>query len=441
MQKTPSQMTNRKNPSMPRKKIGLALAMAVLGCWGTSQADEVTDWNANMLQATHFAGTSALLTGRIGALVQSAVFDALNGIERRYQPIHVPADAPPGASRRAAVVQAAYAMLVHIYPAQKPTFDAELAASLEGLMEGGDADNDMSVARGLAWGQSVADAIWAWRSADGITPAPPPFLGGLAPGEWRPTPPAFLPGAAPQFAHMTPWAIQSPSQFRPPGPPALTSDQYTADFDEIKSMGSISSTLRTADQTLFARFWQSDSVTYFWNRVAVSLGAQSHYSLSDNAFVLGMLNIAIADAAIACWDGKYHYVFWRPITAVQLAGSDGNPATDPDPSWTPLLVTPNFPDYASGHCTTSGAATTVLAHFFGEDSSLSFDSTSMPGVIRSFASFSDSLQEIKDARVFGGIHFRTACNDGAVNGQLVANYILNNAMLPIHGHEDEGDDE
>src|SRR6185369_13557387 len=144
--------------------------------------------------------------------------------------------------------QAAYAMLVHIYPAQKPTFDDELAASLEVLLEGGDGDNDQSVARGLAWGRSVADAIWIWRSGDGITPAPPPFLGGLAPGEWRPTPPAFLPGQTPQFAHMTPWVLQSPSQFRPPGPPALTSDQYTADFNEVKSMGSLSSALRTPDQ-------------------------------------------------------------------------------------------------------------------------------------------------------------------------------------------------
>lgn len=430
--------TSKSTPySAPRISRALGLAAALLGCWTVTQADEVTDWNANLLHATHVGGTSPLLNTRIAALVQSAVFDSLNGIERRYQPIHVPANAPRGASRRAAVVQAAYAMLVHIYPAQKTTFDAELAASLEALLEGGDGDKDQSVVRGLAWGQSVADAIWIWRSGDGITPAPSPFLGGLAPGEWRPTPPASLPGQTPQFAHMTPWVLQSPSQFRPPGPPALTSDQYTADYNEVKSMGSLSSALRTPDQTLFARFWQSDHVTYFWNTVAVMLGAQNHYTLSDNAHLLGMLNIAMADAGIACWDGKYHYVFWRPITAIQFADTDGNPATHSDPSWTPLLTTPNFPEYPSAHSTTSGAAATVLAHFFGENTSFSMSSTSMPGVVRSFTSFSAALQEIKDARVFGGIHFRTACNDAGVCGQQVANYALRNVMVRVHGAADD----
>jgi hypothetical protein len=425
------------NPRTPTcTMLATSLISLSLHLCPATRADEVTDWNQQLLDATHVAGTSPLLSTRIGALVQSAVFDALNGIERKYQSIHVAPNAPRGASRRAAVVQAAYTMLVHIYPAQKPAFDAQLTASLEDLLEGGASSNDQSVTRGLAWGQAVADATWTWRSADGITPASPPFLGGLAPGEWRPTPPAFLPGAAPQFAHMLPWALQSPSQFRPPGPPALTSDHYTADFNEIKTMGSISSLLRTADQTLFAQFWQSDTVTYFWNRVAVSLASQHNFTLSDNAYLLGMLNIALADAAIACWDGKYQYVFWRPITAVRLADTDGNPDTQADPNWTPLLITPNFPEYASGHSTTSGAAATVLAHFFGENTPFSVDSTGLPGVVRSFASFSDALQEIKDARVFGGIHFRTACNDATVCGQQVAHYIFANAMQPAHGESD-----
>jgi hypothetical protein len=441
MQTVPNQRNHHRGWSPHASNLALAALAAGLVLTQAVRADEVTDWNQNMLQAAHVAGTSALLTTRVGALVQSAVFDALNGIERRYEPIHVPANAPRGASRRAAVVQAAYAMLVHIYPAQQPTFDTELAASLEALMKGGDENNDQSLSRGLAWGQSVADAIWAWRSADGITPAPPAFVGGNAVGQWRPTPPGFLPGAAPQFAHMTPWAIQSPSQFRPPGPPALTSGQYATDFNETKSMGSIASLLRTADQTLFAQFWASATVTYFWNTVAVSLAEQRHYTLSEKAHLLGVLNIALADAGIACWDGKYQYVFWRPITAIQFAAADGNPATDADPTWTPLIITPNFPEYASGHSTASGAAATVLAHFFGEGTSFSVDSNGMPGVIRSFASFSAALQEIKDARVFGGIHFRTACNDGTVSGQLVANYILENAVLRIHGHHEQDQDE
>jgi len=443
MKNLPIQRRNLEHPSSFQKRLALMLSTGTLTagliCCPASRADEVTDWNQNLLQAAHAAGTSPLLTTRVGALVQSAVFDALNGIERRYQPIHVAPAAPRGASRRAAVVQAAYAMLVYIYPAQKPNFDAELASSLAALMDGDNDRDDESVSRGIAWGQSVADAIWAWRSTDGFTPAPPPFVGGTAVGVWRPTPPGFLPGAGPQFATMTPWALQSPSQFRPPGPPALSSDQYTADFNETKSMGSISSASRTADQTLFAKFWNSTGVTYFWNRIAVSLSAERHYTLSENAHLLGMLNIALADAAIACWDGKYHYVFWRPITAIQLADTDGNPATDADPTWTPLLTTPNFPEYPSGHSTTSGAAATLLAHVFGEDSSFTADSDGMPGVTRSFTSFSAALAEIKDARVFGGIHFRTACNDGNVCGQQVAGYILSNAMERVDGHDDDGD--
>jgi hypothetical protein len=432
---------NRPGFSPPGRKLALAALAAGLALAPATQADEVTDWNLNLLHAAHVAGTSALLTTRVGALVQSAVFDALNGIERRYEPIHVAPDAPRGASRRAAVVQAAYVMLVHIYPTQKPDFDAELASSLAALMDGDNDRDDAAVASGIAWGQTVADAIWTWRSTDGFTPAPAPFTGGLAVGEWRPTPPGFLPGAAPQFATMTPWALQSPSQFRPPGPPALTSDQYTADFNETKSMGSLSSALRTADQTLLAKFWASSTVTYFWNTVALELSAERHYTLSENAHLLGVLNIALADAAIACWDGKYHYVFWRPITAIQLADTDGNTATDPDPLWTPLLTTPNFPEYGSGHSTASGSAATVLAHFFGEDSSFTADSDGMSGVTRSFTSFSAALAEIKDARIFGGIHFRTACNDGTICGQQVAGYILQNSAQRIHGHDgdDDGD--
>ena len=228
----------------------ITLAAAVLAIASVVRADEVTDWNHTFLHASLIAGASPAAQDRAGAILQSAVFDALNGIERRYKPIHVPANASRGASRRAAVAQAAYTILVDLYPAQKADFDTQLAASLAALIDGdGDAD-DESVLRGVAWGQAVAQAIWTWRSTDGFTPPPTPFVGGTAVGEWRPTPPGFLPFGAVQFATMTPFVLQSPSQFRPDGPPALTSDTYTADFDEVESMGSATSTTRTADQTL-----------------------------------------------------------------------------------------------------------------------------------------------------------------------------------------------
>jgi len=394
------------------------------------RADEVTDWTHNMLRAALVAKTSPMVTSRVAALVQTAVFDAVNGIKRQYEPIHVPANAPRGASPEAAVAQAAYTILVDLFPAQKPDFDAELAASLAALMDTEEADSILS---GVAWGQSVADAIWTWRSTDGFTPAPPPFLGGSAVGQWRPTPPAFAPGAVPQFATMTPWGIQSPSQFRPGGPPSLTSDRWAADFNETQSMGSISSTLRTDDGTLLSKFWNASTVTYYWNTVALSLLARQDCSLLQNARLLALLNIAIADGVIACWDAKYYYVAWRPVTAIPLGDTDGNAATLADLTWLPLLITPAHPEYPSGHSTTSGAAATVLASFFGENTSFTIDSDVLLGVTRSFQSFSDVQDEIANARIFGGIHFRSACNDGRATGAQVANYVLTHTAQRIHG--------
>jgi hypothetical protein len=279
----------------------------------------------------------------------------------------------------------------------------------------------------------VADAIWAWRSTDGFSNVQPPFLGGTNPGQWRPTPPAFAPGLAPQMATMTPWAIASPFQFRQPGPPSLTSAQYTADFNEVKSKGSATSSTRTAEETFYVQFWASATPPDFWDPVAISLAAGRHFTLSENARLLAMVNISVADALIGCWDTKYTYNFWRPITAIQFAGTDGNPDTVPDAGWTPLIATPPFPDYTSAHSCVSAAAATVLADYFGEDTPFSVASDGMPGVVRYFSSFSAALEEIKNARVFGGIHFRTATNDGTALGKAVADYINSHALLSVNG--------
>jgi hypothetical protein len=319
---------------------------------------------------------------------------------------------------------------VALYPSQKDTLDAQRTASLQAITDDGDFEDSQSIARGIAWGQTVADAIIAWRNTDGFTPAPPPFLGGDAVGEWRPTPPGFLPGAGPQFATMTSWVIAAPNQFRPAGPAALTSDQYTADFNEVKAIGSSTSTTRTAFQTEIAKFWAGNTALY-WNRIALTMAARNGTSLSQNARLFAVLNLAIADAAIACWDAKYTYVFWRPITAIQLADTDGNPATDPDPSWTPLIVTPNFPEYPSGHATVSPAAAVVLQATFGNSGPFTLDSDVLPGVLHSFNSFAAAADEAFVARIYGGIHFRTSCRDAHNLGVAVGNYVLANAALPV----------
>jgi hypothetical protein len=416
---------------MRRYIVGTAAGLVITALAGAARADVVTDWNQIMAQTALATKTSPLVTSRVAAIVQAAVFDAVNGIERRYAPIHVDPDASRGASRRAAAIQAAYATLVVLFPSQKNTLDADRVASLEGITDDGDFEDSRSIARGIAWGQTVADAILAWRSTDGFTPAPPPFLGGTAVGEWRPTPPGFLSGAGPQFATMTPWVLTAPWQFRPAGPTSLTSDHYAADFNEVKAIGSLTSSTRTAFQTEVAQFWNGNA-PLAWNRIALTMAAKRHTTLSENARLFALLNVAMADAAIACWDGKYHYVFWRPITAIALADTDGNPATDPDPTWTPLLITPNFPEYPSGHATVSPAAAVVLQATFGDSGLFTLDSDVLPGVLHSFTSFAAAADEAFVARIYGGIHFRTSCRDAHNLGVAVGSYILTNSALPLH---------
>jgi membrane-associated phospholipid phosphatase len=419
---------------MKRQAI-LFTVFALVGVTATAaRADEVTDWEQLFLNASVTAGTAPYVATRYAAILHAAVFDSVNGIDTKYAPVHVsPATAPPGANVKAAAVMAAYTVLVNIYPAQKATFDAALPGSLAGIASAAAAEHSVSIQRGMLWGQSVANQIIALRATDGANAVLPPYTGGSGPGQWRPTPPAFAPAVAQAYATVTPWVISSPSQFRPGPPPALTSPIYTADFNETKTMGAIASATRTADQTLYAQFWQNSTVTWFWERVALLLSGERGYSLVEEAHLLALLSLAMADATIATFEAKYTYSFWRPVTAIRAADTDGNPATDIDPAWTPLIVTPAHPEYPSAHSIISSAATTVLAYFFGENTSFTVDSSSMPGVTRSFTSFSSATAEVKNARVFGGIHFRNSCNVGQAVGDSLGAYIVEHALLPVHG--------
>jgi PAP2 superfamily len=406
----------------------LLILVLPLAWAGAVSADEVTDWHEHMLVALRTAGVNPIVSSRNAALVSAAVFDAVNGVERRYAPIHVAAAAPRGASKRAAAVQAAYVILRTQFPPQADELGAKRTASLAAIGDEGE-----SMRRGLQWGQSVADAILAWRSTDGFTPTPPPFLGGEETGRWRPTPPALASGAVPQFATMTPWGIVAPDQFLPPGPRALDSEEYAADYNETRLMGSSTSELRTADETDACFFWESGSPSHFWNRAALDLSALAGYELSDNAHLLATLNLSVADAIIACWNAKYFYQFWRPVTAIPLGDTDENDDTIADPEWTPLLTTPAHPEYTSGHSSASSAAATVLAAYFGDDTPVLMRSPAATGWVRFFPSFSAAIDDVADARVFAGIHFRTACRDGRTLGSEVADFIMENLMGRIHG--------
>ena len=428
-----------------------ALLVALPARVSAAAPDPVLEWMQIANDTIIAAGTSPLFAGRQVALVSSSVFDAVNGIERRYQPIHVRAKAPHDASQRAAAIQAAYAILIRLYttPAQMAALTARRDASIAAISSGPGADRARSIVAGVAWGQSVADSIWAWRATDGFNPNPaPPFLGVLGrptAGVWRPTPRAdALPaasGAGPQFATMTPWVMQRASQFRPFAPYAtsvtgqadLTSAGYLADYQETKTMGAYAGP-RTTDQSELALFW-AGSTPLFWIRIASQISAAQLLTVSENAHLFALLNVAMADAAIACWDAKYRFVLWRPITAVREG------SIEPDPAWKPWLDffpagTPAHPEFPSGHSTVSGAAVFILASAFGDHTSFTVGSDVRPG-IRGYSSFSSALAEIHDARVFGGIHWRTACLVGSAIGQSVASYVSSHAMQLRDGDEDE----
>ena len=399
-------------------------ATAVAAGPGTSQADTVTQWNQAMIAGLEAAAAPPPPAARVGAVVQASVFDAVNGIARRYAPYHVAPAAPPGASRDAAAAAAAYTALVALIPAQRPLFDAQLAATLAQLSDD-PSDPGQSVRRGLAWGTTVANDTLAWRAGDGFSAPPPPYTVGSAPGDWQPTPPAFLgPPQAPlfrQFATMTPFALTAPSQFLPPGPPLLTRARYDQDLAEVQALGSATSTARTPEQTQTAIFWQDDTPAAMWNRVADQLAQASDLPLAPNARLLAQLNIALADATIAVWNAKNTYNFWRPVTAIRATS---------DPAWTPLLANPAFQEYPSAHSGVSSAAATVLASFYGNDTPFTVTSAGLPGVQRDFTTFSAAVQQVEDARIYAGFHFRFSCTDAAALGAQVARYVTSTLMQP-----------
>jgi len=392
---------------------------------GTAQAntatpDTVTQWNVTMIAGLEAAAIPPPPAARIGAIVQASVFDAVNGIERRYAFYHVAPAAPSGASRAAAAAGAAHTALVALIPAQKPLFDAQLAATLAQLSDD-PSDPGRSVQRGLAWGTTVADDILAWRATDGFNAVLPPYVAGSAPGDWQPTPPKFGPPLFRQFAAMAPFALTSPSQFLPPGPPPLDSARYARDLAGVQALGNATSSVRTPEQTQTAIFWQDDTPAAMWNRVADQLAQARHTTLTGTARLLAQLNIALADATIAIWNAKNTYNFWRPVTAIRATS---------DPAWTPLLATPAFQEYPSAHSGVSSAAATVLASAYGNDTSFTVTSAGLPDVQRDFTSFTAAVQQVEDARIYAGFHFRFSCADGATLGSHVARYVTSTLMQP-----------
>jgi len=434
-----NQQTKKKGTKMHQltqfKKIRLvplliALALVTLAAPAVARADAVTDWNtiaSNAIVAT--AGQPPPVAALHFTMVHGAVYDAVNAIDSGHRPYLVQPVSNPTDSKEAAAATAAFRVLVGLFPSQAGTLQPIYNAYIAGLPD----NPPGSRAAGVAIGDATAAAMLQDRTNDGRF-GPPPALYPPAPGIWRPTPPNFANDPAPWVGNVRPFAIPSVEGFRSDGPNALTSAAYAEDFNEVKELGSLTSILRTPDQTDAAIFWQ-DHAFALWNRVFRSLTASQNLSIVDSARFFAMENMAAADALIVCWNDKYSYQFWRPITAIREADTDGNPATETDPTWLPLfdpttpvcnppaLVTPPFPDHPSGHASATGAIVNMLRNFFGTDK-IDFSAFSNKScTTRSFERFSDALKEVIDARVWAGIHFRTADRQGAVIGKKIGHYL------------------
>src|SRR5437667_5061788 len=339
-----------------------------------AHADVVTDWNNSALNAIRAGSTAPPIASRSLAILHASIYDAVNGIARTYEPYLVQSAVPAGASREASASAAAHEALVNLFPAAKSSFDALQAAILAAVPNG-----PQKIA-GIVWGEFVADQILASRADDGwnATVLPP---GGSGPGVWVSTPPAFLPYALPQWGFVTPFTMNSSSQFRPSGPPSLDSAQYAADYNEVKALGAAVGSTRTEEQTQIALFWADVAGTEtppgHWNSIAQIIADVRGNTLEQNARLFALLNLAMADAAICAWDAKYTFQNWRPVTARNFA--------EPELNWMSFIVTPPFPDYVSGHSSFSGAAATVLALFYGtEDLPFTISSDFLLRVYRSF---------------------------------------------------------
>jgi hypothetical protein len=378
-------------------------------------SDTVIEWNINAANAIFAtAGQPPQQSVPHLAMVHGAVYDAVNAIDGSREGYLIsPRVATSSDSKEAAAATAAYRVLLNIVPAQQATLDAQYASSLAAIPDGS------SKTRGIAVGDAAAAAMIAARTDDGRF-GPFRFAVGPAPGVWRPVLPAFVNDPNAWLKDVKPFLIRSSSQFRSKGPLRLRSQQYAREFAEVKSLGSATSTTRTADQTLAARYW-AENPPATWTRIFRTLSAKEGLSIVENARLFAMLYMTAADALISVWDDKAHFSFWRPITAIREADTDRNSATAPDASWLPLIPNPPYPEHPSGHTGLSGSFVATLQQFF-RTNRMRWTDTNNAGLTRSFTHFSQAIKEIIDARVWSGIHFRTADVQGARIGQQIADW-------------------
>jgi hypothetical protein len=340
-------------------------------------------------------------------------------------------DAPDCIDRDAAIAGAAHRILVAALPEQRRALRSELQESLSHIPEGA------AKAEGLAFGRAVAEQVLADHRDKLDFDHETNFYGSDEGGEWRPAPPNFKPGHAPEHGMTDPFFffLEEESALWPEGPPPLTSEEYATALNEVRVLGADDSSVRTDEQTEIARFWSNDEGSYtppgHLNDITAQIAADQGISVEQSAALFAQLNVTLADASIAAWKVKYTETLWRPITAIRLADQDGNPETDQDPNWSPLLETPNHPEYVSGHAVFAGAAEQVLSSFFGDDLSFSITSASLPGVIRHFDNFAEMAEEDAISRIYAGVHYRFTAEDGLDLGGSVARAIQDDLEATI----------
>jgi hypothetical protein len=377
----------------------------------------VIQWNRTLLSILRTPGNqpATVHPTRSMALLHVAIYDAVSAIHGHGRPFLL------RPSRAAAADAAAHRVLVSLYPGQQQALDDQYAALLERVRW------PVRRQKGIAIGEAAAAQVLAARADDGSAATPPVYGPGSNPGDYQLTPPAFAPAVFTHWSRVTPFALRSADQFRPGPPPALAGREYARALNEVKALGDVNSTTRTADQTVQARFWAAPIQNY-WNEIAQTAALAHRDTLVQDAQLFALLDVTLADSVIAFYDAKYAYHLWRPITAIREAGTDGNPATTADPAWTPLATTPPDPSYPGAHSVVSAAAATVLTRFFGGDADR-FDVTSevLPGVTRSFDRFSAAVDEAGLSRIYAGVHTRPDDVAGRALGRDVAQFDLQHA--------------
>lgn len=393
--------------------VGIAAACLLSN---VAKADVVTDWNEVALNSVVAAKLLPPDQSRAMAMVHVAMFDAVNAIEGRYRGYLTKERAPPGASKEAAAATAARAILIRLFPDAKDNVEKGYAASLAALVAGN------SRSAGISLGEAVAADIFRLRSTDG-TGAPNMVRPSTAPGVYVPT---TLPVSS-DVAAVKPWTMDNPAQFRPGPPPELMSAQWAQDYNEILELGGKSSPKRTPEQTDVARFWAFTGVAT-WNPIVRQLAAAKNLSMLENARLFARVHVAGADAYIAVFEAKYQYNFWRPITAIRNGDIDSNEATQRDPGWLPLIDTPPHPEYPCAHCITSSAVATVLAAKFGpgQVASISMTSPTAPGVTRKWDRIVDYVEDVSNARVWGGVHYRASARVAREMGIKIGEHVIAN---------------